>query len=283
MERHPDSRLNATATLAFLTGLFGALCPMFWGTGGVGAIVLGAAAHAEIKRSEGRQHGTGMAIAGISLGVLHILALIIGVAVLLVLGVSGAPVASAPLPPAFIAPSPLPPAPPSASAPSLDPNATTSREARTQITRFGGLTLVDPGPRATRLTDLLASEQSKATSEGQKLAVWITASDCRPCTGVSVALASPLVQGALSGVRLLRLDAREYRVELTERGLPTEVLPGFALLGASGQPMDYLNGGEWDADIPENIAPVLKKFVQGTYKTRRHPWTGVPTGGDSLL
>lgn len=284
MERHPDSRLNATATLAFLAGLFGSLCPAFWGTGGVGAIVLGAAAHAEIKRSEGRQHGTGMAIAGIALGILHVLALVIGVAVLLVLGASGGPLASAPVPPpAFVAPAPLPKAAPTSNALALDPNATTSRESRTQITRFGGLTLVDPGPRAARLTELIAAEQSKASGEGQKLVVWITAPDCRPCTGVSVALASPLMQSALAGVRLLRLDASEYRIELAERGLTPEVLPGFALLGSAGQPLDYVNGGEWDADIPENIAPVMKKFVQGTYNTRRNPWTGVPTPGDALL
>jgi hypothetical protein len=113
--------------------------------------------------------------------------------------------------------------------------------------------------------------------------VWITAPDCRPCTGVSVALASPLVQAALSGVRLLRLDAREYRLELSERGLTTEVLPGFALLSENGQPVDYVSGGEWDEDVPENIAPVLKKFIQGTYKARRNAWTGVPTPGDALL
>jgi hypothetical protein len=284
MERHPDSRLNATATLAFLAGIFGTMCPMFWGTGGVGAIVLGAAAHAEIKRSEGRQHGTGMAVAGIVLGVVHVLALVIGVAVLLVLGATGTPSGGAlPPPVAMITPPPPPKAPPVTSAPTVDPNATTTRESRTQITRFGGVTLVDPGPRAARLTELIAAEQSKAKSEGQKLVVWLTAPDCRPCTGVSVALTSPLVQSALSGVRLLRLDAREYRIELTERGLTPEVLPGFALLGAGGQPVDYVNGGEWDADIPENIAPVLRKFIQGTYKNRRNAWTGVPTPGDALL
>jgi hypothetical protein len=145
------------------------------------------------------------------------------------------------------------------------------------------VTLVDPGPRAARLSELVAAEQSKAGTEGQKLVVWITAPDCRPCTGVSVALTSPLLQSALAGVRLLRLDANEYRLELSERGLTPEVLPGFAMLGANGQPVDYVNGGEWDADIPENIAPVLRKFIQGTYKNRRNPWTGVPTPGDALL
>jgi hypothetical protein len=246
--------------------------------------VLGVAAHAEIKRSEGHQHGTGMAIAGIALGVLHVLALVIGVAVLLVLGASGGPLAAGSLPPpVHVAPTPPPRAAPTSSAPALDPNATTSRESRTQITRFGGVTLVDPGPRAARLTELIAAEQSKANSEGQKLVVWVTAPDCRPCTGVSVALSSPLLQAALNGVRLLRVDAREYRIELAERGLTPEVLPGFALLGPTGQPVDYVSGGEWDADIPENIAPVLKKFIQGTYKARRSPWTGVPTPSDALL
>jgi hypothetical protein len=283
MERHPDSRLNATATLAFLAGIFGTMCPMFWGTGGVGAIVLGAAAHAEIKRSQGRQHGTGMAIAGIALGVLHVLALVIGVAVLLVLGASGSPTAGAFPPPVAITPTPAPKAPPVAAPPATDPNATTTRESRTQITRFGGVTLVDPGPRAARLAELIAAEQSKAKAEGQKLVVWITTPECRPCTGVSVALTTPLLQSALSGVRLLRLDAREYRLELNERGLAPEVLPGFALLGPNGQPVDYVNGGEWDADTPENIAPVLRKFTQGTYTNRRNAWTGVPTAGDALL
>ena len=113
--------------------------------------------------------------------------------------------------------------------------------------------------------------------------LWITAVDCAPCNGVSVALAGRRLQESLAGVRLLRVDAGDFRVELTKLGVPIDVTPGFALIGASGSPTDYVNGGEWDADIPENIAPVLGAFVAGTYKVRRNPWRGPRRGDETAL
>lgn len=282
MERNPDSKLNVAALLALVVGIFGSLCIFFWGTGGVGAIVLGAAAHGEIKRSEGRQHGSGFAIAGITLGVLHLLGLVILVAVLLVVGRTGAvPTPTPAAPGALAGPPPKPRPAPSATAP--DPDATTTREAATRVTRYGGVALVDPGLDGGGLRKLLRTEQVTAKNERQTLVLWISAAECRPCMGVSVALSSPKLQTALEGVRLLRVDAHEYGIELADIGLTPDVLPGFALLGAHGEPTDYVNGGEWDEDIPENIAPVLGKFAQGTYKKRRHPWNATPRQGDSLL
>ena len=53
-----------------------------------------------------------------------------------------------------------------------------------------------------------------------------------------------------------------------------EVFPAFVLLGRDGHAADYLHDGEWDDDTPEDIAPVLKSFVEGTYSRRRSPWHG---------
>jgi hypothetical protein len=39
---------------------------------------------------------------------------------------------------------------------------------------------------------------------------------------------------------------------------------------------DLIDGGEWDADVPENIAPVLGAFVRGTYSNRRHARAPAP-------
>ena len=47
-------------------------------------------------------------------------------------------------------------------------------------------------------------------------------------------------------------------------------------------PQDAIDGGEWDADVPENIAPVLGAFVRGTYKTRREPWKPPRSKGVTL-
>lgn len=281
-EQHPDSRLNATALLSLLVGIFGTLC-FFWGIAGIGSIVLGMVGHSEIKRSEGRQHGSGLAIAGIVLGVLHIVALIVGMAVLFTLAASkSTPAFAAPTPPAFVPPVP-PTVAPAPAAKAADEPGAASRESGTRTTRFGGLTLVDPGTDAPTLAALLESEQAEASDANEKLVLFLTVPDCSPCTGVSIALANKRLQTALNGVRLVRIDARDYHVELSRRGFPIDSMPGFALIGSRGEPTDYVNGGEWDADIPENIAPVLGSFVRGTYRQRRNPWRSVPRGDETAL
>jgi hypothetical protein len=283
-QQHPDSRLNATALLSLLVGIFGTLC-FFWGIAGIGSIVLGMVGHSEIKRSEGRQHGTGLAIAGIALGVLHIVALVIGMAVLFTLAASKSATAAFPgATPPTLAPTPPPSVAPGApAAKAADEPGAASRESGTRTTRFGGLTLIDPGTDEPSLATLLESELAEATDANEKLVLFLTTPDCAPCTGVSIALASKRMQSALDGVRLLRIDARDYQIELARRGFPIDVMPGFALVGSRGEPSDYVNGGEWDADIPENIAPVLGSFVRGTYRQRRNSWRTQPRGDETAL
>jgi len=82
------------------------------------------------------------------------------------------------------------------------------------------------------------------------------------------------MQSALQKVRLVRLNVRDFSIQLKHLNVPVEKIPGFALLGSDLGPSDYVHGGEWDADIARNIAPVLGKFVRGEYKNRRHPWRG---------
>ena len=40
--------------------------------------------------------------------------------------------------------------------------------------------------------------------------------------------------------------------------------------------------GEWDDDIPVNIAPVLGPFVRGNLTKRREPWHPPPGSGIAL-
>ena len=284
MSHHPDSRLNATALLALLVGIFGTLC-FFWGIAGIGAIVLGMVGHSEIKRSEGRQHGNGFAIAGIVLGILHIVALVVGMAVMFTLAASKSATAALPVPGPAFAPTPAPTvAPPAAVAKAApDTPGATSRESGTRTTRFGTLTLIDPGTDADSLSALLESERDEATDAHEKLVLFMTTPECAPCTGVSLSLSSKRMQTALAGVRLVRIDARDYQVELTRGGFPVDVMPGFALIGPRGELTDYVNGGEWDADIAENIAPVLGSFVRGTYRQRRKPWRSTPRPDETAL
>lgn len=285
MTPEPSSRLNATALLSVVVGVFGTIC-FFWGIAGIGAIVLGIVANGEIKRSEGKQHGQGLAIAGIVLGTLHLFALVLGMAAMFTFA-AHPPSFLTPATPAARVPPPLkltpPPAASAAPRPPADRAGATTREQATRVTTIGKLTLIDPGTDATSLVALVRAQRALADGEHQKLMLWVTAVDCAPCNGVSVALGTRRLQEALAGVRLVRVDAADFRHELVKLGIPVEVMPGFALLDASGAPNDYVNGGEWDADIPENIAPVLGSFVRGTYRARRNPWTGVRRSDETAL
>ena len=79
------------------------------------------------------------------------------------------------------------------------------------------------------------------------------------------------------------MNGSEYVGELRYMHVPTNAIPGFALMGPENRPTDYINGGEWDDDIPKNIAPVLGPFLRGSYTKRRHPWEGARREDETAL
>ncbi len=284
MAQYPDSRLSPTALLALVAGIFSTVCFfVFMGVAGIAAVVLGFVALSEIKRSEGRLHGDGAAITGIVLGGLHV----VGVAVAFVfyiVAIAGAfkSTASPPLvKPRLVAPAPV--APPAPADPNPEQPGAKTAEASTRTTQFGKVTLVDPSPGVGTLDTILREERAHADAEHEKLLVWLSSPELAPCNGVSVALRDVRMQKALAGVRILRLDVNDYYVELARLGYPVKVLPGFVLTSPDGRPIDYVSGGEWDADVPENIAPVLGNFAQGRYTRRRTPWHGPERGDETKL
>ena len=84
-------------------------------------------------------------------------------------------------------------------------------------------------------------------------------------------------------MRLVRVDRDDFQPELDRLGIPTEKIPGFALLDTRGHARDFIHGGEWDADIAANIAPVLGKFAHGGYAKRRYPWRGPARDDETQL
>jgi len=269
---------RAPASPTAIASVVLAVLPCLPVIGGLLGVALGIMARGDIERSQGQRGGTTLANAGIVLGALH---LIFGVALFgagLVYLSGSSPTATytpphpAPPPPIPTALTPTPPPAPSPQSPAPAPRA--SRDEGVSITRVGDITVVDIGPDVTPLTSELARQRHSAEAADQKLVLWLVVPDCKPCNGVSAALADPAMQTALQQVRLVRLNVRDFYLQLKHLNVPVEKIPGFALLGSDFGPSYYVHGGEWDADIARNIAPVLGKFVRGEYKHRRDPWRG---------
>ncbi len=283
-------KTNGLASASLALGLMGfVLC--FPVLSGLIAIFCGISARHEIARSEGAQRGKGLALGGIIAGSLQVVV----AGGLVTLGVIGASTrgASAPPPPVVVVPhgskfpsgaagaggsSPGPSMAPKA-APgvgTLPPGRAADRSVDDGVleAQIGALLLVDVGPGVVPVERELERQQELAARAGQKLVLWTVVPGCKPCQGVSAALTDPKLQKALSNTRLVRLNVRDHEIELARLNIPTEKIPGFVILGSTQRPLDYISGGEWDADIPENIAPVLEKFVRGEYKQRRERWRG---------
>lgn len=141
---------------------------------------------------------------------------------------------------------------------------------QTLVRPQGTMTIVDLGMAEPTLSAALREQQLRAVQQRQTMLVMLTGRRCRPCRGVDQALIDPAMQLALQGVRLVRLDLDVFREEIDSLGLPREVFPAFVLLGPELRPRDTIHGGEWGADVADNIAPVLGAFVRGHYDSRRY-------------
>lgn len=271
-------KLNTTALLAAISGVLG-FC--FWGIGGVLAIVLGITARTEIARSAGRETGNAAAISGIVLGALNIASCVIGIAVGIAYVARPAPAPAAVAAPAL----PVPAAPaPSARPPRRAQPGNATREQTRREGVLGSVRVVDAAAGSGKsLRRVLESEQRAASLAGERLVVYVAGPNCLPCNGVMLSLSDARLQRALGRARLLRVDASEFGADLVALGVPAETVPGFALLGPGQRVVDYIDGGEWDADIPENIAPVLGAFVSGKYRTRRRSFQGEERADQTVL
>lgn len=146
----------------------------------------------------------------------------------------------------------------------------------------GAITVVDVGVGVSSLADELARQRDAARDARETMLVMTTISACEPCDSLFEALPDPRMQTALSRVRLVRVFADVFRDDLDSLQIPRENFPGFFVLGPDLRPRDGIDGGEWDDDVPENMAPVLGSFVAGTLTKRRTPWQALPGAGMRL-
>jgi hypothetical protein len=260
--------------------------------GAIAGIVFGWSARRAIEASGGRRQGYGLATVGLLLGLVTTLLwgalLSFGLWTSRYRAEGKTAQAAEPakltepgrarVPPGAVPPGAAPPQPaaPEPTKPSfVIPKTTTSR-------REGAISIVDVGASATSLKEALAKERAAAASAGETMLMMTTGARCEPCKGFDRSLGDPLVQTALSRIRLVRVDIGFFKEDLESLKVPTSRIPGFYLLALDLTPRDGIDGGEWDEDIARNIAPVVGAFVRGKYTARREAWKPLPGSGVRL-
>ncbi|WP_394848984.1 DUF4190 domain-containing protein [Pendulispora brunnea] len=235
---------------------------------GIPAVVLGLLARRDIARSGGALGGKGMANAGIVLGaftsVLTVGTILFMVVVPLVMGgmsvYSSPSISSATPPPAYSAPPYGSPA----------PSAGSENESSTTVTR-GALRVIEPHRGSGSLERQLMDAFSQAKEKGRVVLVETAARASSASHEFDSSLSDRRMQRALSTVDIVRVDVDEFESELSSMRMYTEAVPYFYKIDAAARPTDAISADEWDANIPQNMAPVLESFVAGTLRKRRSP------------
>ncbi|MDC3959125.1 DUF4190 domain-containing protein [Polyangium jinanense] len=177
--------------------------------------------------------------------------------------------------------------PPEGAVDTTDPASPPSKavpvfQKETMVRKEGTVTVVDVGVSVSSLSQELAKERAAAAAAGETIVVMTTKNECVSCRSLSSSLGNPLMQTALAHVRLVRVDIDAFDEDLTGLKMPHERVPGFFLLAPDLYPRDAIDGGEWDEDVPANMAPVLGAFVRGKYETRRQSFEPIQNGGIKL-
>lgn len=252
--------------------------------GALAAIAFGASARGAIKRGEGRPGQTmRLATAGLALGATMLFAWT-GAGAFAAWKMTRVPEASVtPVDPIELSQPPAPPTlPGSPPYGTTDPTPSGTVPKSTQTKHVGAVTLVDIGVSSMSLQDELAKQRAEAAQAGESLLVMTMKGDCVPCRGFDASVKDPLMQTALAKVRVVRVDIDVFREDLDQLKIDIRRYPGFFLLALDLTPRDGIDGGEWDDDIPQNIAPVIGAFMKGKYVTRRQKFQKVPEKGTRL-
>jgi hypothetical protein len=141
------------------------------------------------------------------------------------------------------------------------------------------VTNIDPDAKQT-FHQQLAEEVTRAASAHQTVVVVTCARWDTVSKEIQRSLADPRMQAALANVDLVRVDVDDFGDDLKSAGMLENTLPWFYKVDGALRPIDAISAGEWDDNVPENMAPVLRSFLAGTLRVRRDP-TGM--GGGTLL
>jgi len=111
------------------------------------------------------------------------------------------------------------------------------------------------------LAKILQSQYAAAIKAGRTPVVELGATWCGPCKELAASLGDARMKDAFAGMYIVRLDIDQWKEKLAPLGFKTDGIPAFFPIDETGKAIGpEIDGGAWGDNIPENMAPPLKKF-----------------------
>jgi thiol-disulfide isomerase/thioredoxin len=272
----PMPQTDGRAGIALVLGILSMTCAGF--VAGIPAVILGLMAKRDIDRSGGTKTGTGLALGGVVTGVMGTL-VSAAISLLVIAGiVSGASEAGN-------APHGSPHASPEDERTDLipEPDHAQNPAHKGKGGKSGTAVPVAPGAKMVGTVQVVTLDPdddrdledqldaAAATAQGRQLVVQTSASWCGPCKEFDTSLSDPRMQRALGRVTIVKVDVDAFKDDLRAMNIVTKSVPWFYKMDSELRPVDAISAGEWDANIPANMAPVFEAFLAGRLTKRREP------------
>ena len=84
---------------------------------------------------------------------------------------------------------------------------------------------------------------------------------CGPCRRFRASLTDKQVGAALQNATLVKLNIDNYPQFAAD--LDVAFIPAFLKLDSAGNVVAHISSDKWKEDVPENIAPVMSRLVNG--------------------
>ena len=114
--------------------------------------------------------------------------------------------------------------------------------------------------KASSLRSLLDAQIAIANTKKLTLVVYAGATWCPACQAIQKSLNAPLMRDAFRGLYIVHFDVDVWGEELAREGFASSSIPAFFKVAPLGKPGKVITGAAWGKDVPENMAPPLKRF-----------------------
>lgn len=148
-----------------------------------------------------------------------------------------------------------------------DAGPSTSPSSNVSVTASDDDFVMVHADRTQPPSDVFAAAAVGASARSLKPFVYATARWCAPCRKLNESLRDPRMKDAFKGTYVVKLDIDEFDEKaLVASGVQVRAVPSFYELGPDGTPTGRMMVGDWGPDVPENMAPALKRFFSDRAK-----------------
>ncbi|MCA9623665.1 MAG: thioredoxin family protein [Myxococcales bacterium] len=120
-------------------------------------------------------------------------------------------------------------------------------------------------PAGGSLGSKIEEQVGAAKAVKLKPVVYVGATWCGPCVAIKKTKGDSRMKEAFSGVFVIEVDMDQWKKEdFAALGMNPTAIPVFYAVDDAGKATGkQIDGGAWGDNIPENMAPPLKRFFAG--------------------